>query len=153
MVTVVTMRKRRWRLMGAFFVALILTALIPSAVSAHDGINRLTNEFRIERGRRPLRTNDNLQRIANDRARAIYYNGFYHDFSWWSRTRCSAIGENIAYRRPALERARGRWFFKAWRDSRPHRHNMLGWGWRRHASAIFLAPDGGMYGVQLFCKP
>lgn len=135
---------------GAFFVALVL-ALAPAQAFAHAGINRLTNDFRVDHGLRPLRTNDNLVRLARIRAEQIS-RVWGHQFWWLNQTSCKWGGENIAMRRPATEPGtRARWFFRMWRDSTSHREQMLG-HYHRMASAIYISPDGAMWGVQIFCR-
>lgn len=127
-----------------------MTLSLPGLAQAHDGIHRLTNEFRQENARKRLRTNDHLNWLARRRARQIV-GDFSHQFWWGDRTRCRGTSENIAYRIPAVEGFKARWFVSAWIGSDVHRRNMLG-QWDRMGSAIYVAPNGGMYGVQLFCR-
>lgn len=134
---------------GIAFVLAGLIALLPSVTLAQQQIDHQTNVLRRENGLRRLPTNDNLIRLARMRARQISRN-WGHNFAWMSQTRCSWAGENIAYRNPPPD-SPARWLFEVWRDSKPHLANMLG-DFDRMGSAIFFAPNGGMYGVQLFCE-
>jgi uncharacterized protein YkwD len=141
------------RLLAAALAAvLLLTAAQPAY--AHDWLVSRTNAFRVDHDLRPLRTNDNLDRLAHRRARQIVGDGFFHSFEWVNQTHCEVGGENLAYRKPALPYGeRVAWFIEAWKNSPTHRALMLGTGWRRMGAAIYVAPDGAMYGVQLFCDP
>lgn len=141
------------RLAATALAVIVLTVSTVPPVLAHDGINRLTNQYRVEHGRSLLRTNDNLNRLARLRVRQIPYR-FTHDFWWMRQTKCEYGGENIAMRRPATAPGtRARWFVNAWIESPTHEHNILGWGWKRTGSAIYITPDGAMWGVQIFCDP
>ena len=137
------------RLAAALLVALMLTAGTAPPVVAHDGFVRAVNRFRLNHDRPPLKTNANLDRIAHIRARQIV-TAFHHDFWWWSETNCGWVGENIAYRKPPPEKPI-RWLMRAFKNSPFHRANMLG-DWRR-IGAAYLVRDGGLWGVQVFCKP
>ena len=128
---------------------MLIALLIASPVSAHDGLDRQTNAFRQDHGKRVLRTPLHVEDVAKRRARQIV-DDFGHDFSWTNRIRGCAWGENIAYRIPALDKYRGRWAFNAFRDSPAHRETMLG-RWHRMGSAIHLA-NGGMWVAQLFVR-
>jgi uncharacterized protein YkwD len=137
-------------------LAVVLVAALaftPSPASAHDSLVAATNRFRHNHGLARLWATDNLDRLAHERVRQIVGDGFFHRFDWVNHTRCEVGGENLAYRKPALEDGRVRWFMDAWKDSPTHRAMMLGKGWKRMGAAIFIAPDGAMYGVQLFCDP
>lgn len=125
-------------------------ALTPSLALGHDGIDRRTNSFRERNGRHELRTPSWLRHVARQRVRQLDDGGFYHRFDWLNGTPCRAGGENLAYRKPPPENP-GLYFFRAWRESYSHRKVMLGRGWDAMASAVWLAPDGRMYAVQLFC--
>lgn len=135
----------------AVVLALILW-FVPTLTEGNSGINWRTNYFRLNHDRKALRTNDNLQRLAMLRAKEIV-NDWSHQFWWLNQTKCKVGGENIAMRRPALldSSERAKWFVEAWKDSPTHRETMLGRGWDRQGSAIFISPDGAMWGVQIFC--
>lgn len=146
------MKRLTKALMVAGLVLTMLTALTDPAM-AHSGIDWRTNKYRAWHGLRQLPVSSVLYQIARQRSRQIVGN-FSHDFWWWGRSGCDWVGENIAYRRPKPDNV-GLYFFRAWRDSPPHRVVMLG-RWSVMASAVYLAPDGGAYAVQLFgsgCDP
>lgn len=137
------------RTRAAALLLAVAAALTPSLGLGHDGIDARTDRFRAEHGRRELRSPDWLHDLARARARALWRLGFYHAF-YWVPSRCGSGGENLAYREPPPERP-GRYFFRAWRGSDPHRRNMLRRGCDVTASHAWVAPDGRMYAVQLFC--
>jgi uncharacterized protein YkwD len=141
------------RILAAVLAAAVLVSVNVLPATAHDGLIWATNRFRLNHGLPWLWTNDNLDRLAHQRARQIVGDGFFHRFDWVNQTHCEVGGENLAYRMPALDSHRIGWFMDAWRDSPTHRDMMLGRGWKRMGAAIYVAPDGAMYGVQLFCNP
>lgn len=138
------------KLKTALAAALVLILATTSTVFGHDGIDRLTNEFRQSQGSDWLWTDSNLYQLARIRAQQISTN-FEHNFWWWGRTDCAWVGENIAWRRPVVDTNKAEWFVEAWKDSPTHRENMLNPRWETQGSAIYISDDGGMYGVQLFC--
>lgn len=133
---------------AALALALILALSAPLLTVAHRGIDWRTNGYRAAHDLRRLPISTRLHDLAARRARQISVN-WGHDFWWGPKSGCTGgWGENIAYRNPPPDNP-GRWFFRAWRDSLPHREVMLG-RWSRMASAVYVAPNGGMYAVQLF---
>ena len=138
------------RLIQVAILVVLTVVLSVQPVMANVSLDRRTNRFRRTQGLHRLVTRFHLTDVARMRARQIARpGGFFHDFSWIDTTHCSVAGENIAYRIPAPDNP-PRWFFRAWRNSPEHRHNMLG-RWAYQGSAIYFA-NGGAYGVQVFCK-
>jgi uncharacterized protein YkwD len=136
----------------ACVLALVLAVAPASPVSANQQLNDLTNRYRVNHGLKRLWTSDHLQHLAGLRAREIYYGAFEHSWWWINRVPNSCgWGENILYRIPAVDDNRGAYAFRRFRDSPVHRKNLLG-RWNKMASAIFIAPNGGMYVAQLFVK-
>lgn len=134
----------------ALVLAGALSLAVVSPATANTNIDGFTNAYRVRHGLPQLKTTDRLHFLASQRARQIV-DAFQHDFAWMSklkRDNLCGVGENIAWRRPKAGWP-AKWAFEAWRDSPSHRENMLG-GWSHQASAIYFAPDGGMYAVQIF---
>lgn len=130
-------------------LAAVITALllVVSTAVAHDGVDALTNDFRAQNGLHSLQTSPILTQFAEQRAREIV-SDFSHDFGWWDASGCRGVGENIHYRIPAASDPAS-YSVQAWINSPGHRANMLG-DWDVQGSAIYLAPNGGHYAVQLF---
>ena len=141
------------RLVAALLAAVLLTVTATEPATAHGNLVDATNDYRLAHGRRALKTNDNLDDIAHIRARQIARD-FRHDFWWWGETNCERIGENIAYHNPALGwPERIDWFVEAWAGSPLHDELMLSRRWWRMGAAIYVSPDGAMWGVQIYCEP
>ena len=137
--------------LASFLLAVLLVLSSVTTTLAHDRLEDLTNDFRQDRGLNRLRTPSHLHWVAKLRARELYRVGFFHDFSWISRVGGCSWGENLMYRRPAVDGGRAWHVFQAFKRSKTHRRTMLG-NWNRLGAHIYLAPDGGMYAVQLFVK-
>lgn len=129
--------------------ALLLFFATSQPVGANTTIDGLTNQRRAELGLRQLRTPDWLNQVARRRAHQIRWN-FVHDFDWTRNIRgCyRGYGENIMYRIPAAPNP-ARYAFRAFWNSPTHRVLMVG-HWTVTNSAVYIAPNGGQYVVQLF---
>lgn len=140
--------RRIARLILAALLGFILAAALTTVAEGHERLDRLTNRYRVAHDLHRLKYSARLHYLARKRAREIVTN-FSHQYWWINRSRCTrAWGENIMYRIPAPEH-RALYAFRAFRDSPPHRANMLG-RYTHRGSAIYVAPNGGMYVVQLF---
>jgi uncharacterized protein YkwD len=139
------------RRVAAVAIALLILFLNGSQALGDAGIDSGTNAYRIQNGRPALATWLPLQTVAD--MRVIEISTVFDHVTNWQRLfdllpNClSALGENIGFRTSPAD---SMWFVNAWIASPEHAANMLGWGWDWQASAIYVAPDGRTYGVQLF---
>ena len=146
----------RWCLFGFLLVSLVLTARADTALD--QDIVVAANRFRLEERRKPLRPDPLLAALARQHAQDMASGKvkFGHaGFSGRSRQMmrelpgCLRTGENVAMRLGST--VSGPVFVAQWRDSRPHRRNLLddfdltGVGTARDAR-------GAVYAVQLFAQ-
>jgi hypothetical protein len=138
----------------------------PELDQAVGAIIRITNEFRKEQGREPLKTNRKLTRAAQYFAA---YMARTHEFSHEADGNRPAdraavfgydyclIGENIAYQASSRGFTTGelsRLFFDGWKKSPPHLENMLDPDATETGVAIGHDPKSDRYyAVQEFGRP
>jgi uncharacterized protein YkwD len=138
----------------------------PDLARAEEAIFRLTNEFRKEQGQTPLKWNKALDGAA------AYFAAYMARTDKFGHTtdgnepteRMTAYGydscvdaENIAHqreRRGVSTGALAQKFFEIWRDSPPHRENMLAPDLTEIGIAIGYSPASNRYyAVQNFGRP
>lgn len=140
-------------LMAAFLI------MVPTLAVANVTVDRLTNNFRVNYGLNRLKSADHqntLWSLARKRTFQIERNwGHRSDWQWFfdRLPGCAkGVGENLAYYRGWGDLPY-QWPFSAWRDSPPHREDMLGrWTWQASAIRRVQYSDGSTayYAVQLF---
>lgn len=148
------MNARMDRTIARIILALLLGycfgLLLAQVVRGNTALDSLVNNYRTSQGLRALTTSARLTELAQQRAYQIKDN-FAHDFWWLDQSGCTrAWGENIMYRRPAADDPVTN-AFNAFMGSAPHYANIVG-SYTHQGSAVWLAPDGGQYVVQLFAK-
>ena len=105
-------------------------------------IVRLTNEFRVQNGKKPLAVDERLMDIARKRAKEIVKD-FSHD---GLDTYCGDRGEN-AGKRPSRFFSAGAQL-QGWMDSSGHRTNLL-YGYSKICVGTYFA-DGVFHSTQVF---
>ena len=139
--------------------------------AAEEIVFRRTNEFRDGESLSPLKRDDTLDTAAQWFANYMAETGNYgHEADGREPAdRISAagykycrVGENIAWQVrersdgttvPIETEPLGEKFFTGWRDSKPHRENILTPQFTHIGLGLARAGDGKYYGVQLFGRP
>lgn len=138
----------------------------PNFLEVARGVIEQTNKFRKEQKLPPLQQNELLTKIAQDFADYMAKTGRYGHYAD-ERTpleRATAqgydycfIGENIGLQFKSNGFATGplmKAFFQGWKNSPPHRANMLHNGVTETGVAFAQSPETGAYfGVQLVARP
>ncbi|HEX2475964.1 MAG TPA: CAP domain-containing protein [Lacipirellulaceae bacterium] len=138
----------------------------PDLQKAERAIVRLTNEFRRENGLEKLKTDDKLHKAASYfvafMARTNKYGHEADGNQPWERVALfgydyCVVAENIAYQMKSTDfetkELAGK-FFDGWKESPPHRKNMLQPHVTETGVAIGHAPGSDRYfAVQLFARP
>jgi uncharacterized protein YkwD len=130
-----------------------------SALRALDaGVVTDINAFRRSHGQRPLRLSRALSAAARQHSTEMAVRGYFShssaDGSAFDRriaryypvgqSRYWAVGENLLWSSPTVDAGGA---MQMWKDSPPHRENMLGTRWRDIGiSAVHVASAPGAYG-------
>ncbi|SFH87281.1 CAP domain-containing protein [Planctomicrobium piriforme] len=129
-------------------------------------ITQQTNAFRKEEGKGPVEVSDKLQQTANDFAAYMAKTGRYghqaddqtpsqrasaHGYDFCSLKENIAMQFNsVGFSTGALSQA----FFQVWKNSPPHRANMLSDEVTETAVAVAQSQEtGAFFAVQLFARP